>query len=89
MGNTEVLCAASVEGRVPPFLRNSGMGWVTAEHGVLPRRRTRAASTCRAIHIDDLTRLKVHDDRAEVPLYRPRPFVNTDRMGVQGNRVNA
>jgi len=37
MGNTEVLCAASVEGRVPPFLRNSGTGWVTAEYGMLPR----------------------------------------------------
>jgi ribonuclease PH len=37
MGDTEVLCAASVEGRVPPFLRNSGQGWVTAEYGMLPR----------------------------------------------------
>jgi ribonuclease PH len=37
MGNTEVLCAASVESRVPPFLRGSGMGWVTAEYGMLPR----------------------------------------------------
>jgi ribonuclease PH len=37
MGNTEVLCAASIESRVPPFLRNSGMGWVTAEYGMLPR----------------------------------------------------
>jgi ribonuclease PH len=37
VGNTEVLCAASVEGRVPPFLRNSGQGWVTAEYGMLPR----------------------------------------------------
>ena len=37
MGQTEVLCAASVETRVPPFLRNSGMGWVTAEYGMLPR----------------------------------------------------
>ena len=37
MGNTEVLCAASVEGRVPPFLRNSGQGWITAEYGMLPR----------------------------------------------------
>ena len=36
-GATEVLCAASVEARVPPFLRNSGMGWVTAEYGMLPR----------------------------------------------------
>src|SRR6202000_1136358 len=37
MGLTEVLCTASVEARVPPFLRNSGQGWVTAEYGMLPR----------------------------------------------------
>jgi ribonuclease PH len=37
MGGTEVLCTASVEGRVPPFMRNSGQGWVTAEYGMLPR----------------------------------------------------
>jgi ribonuclease PH len=37
MGETEVLCAASVEGKVPPFLRNTGQGWVTAEYGMLPR----------------------------------------------------
>ncbi len=37
MGGTEVLCVASVEGRVPPFLRGSGTGWVTAEYGMLPR----------------------------------------------------
>src|SRR5487761_2514195 len=36
-GGTEVLCTASVEGRVPGFLRNSGQGWVTAEYGMLPR----------------------------------------------------
>jgi ribonuclease PH len=37
MGGTEVLCAASVEGRVPAFLRGKGEGWVTAEYGMLPR----------------------------------------------------
>ena len=37
MGHTEVLCTASVEGRVPPFLRGKGEGWVTAEYGMLPR----------------------------------------------------
>ena len=37
MGGTEVLCAASVEARVPPFLRGQGLGWVTAEYGMLPR----------------------------------------------------
>ena len=36
-GNTHVLCTASVEDRVPHFLRNSGRGWVTAEYGMLPR----------------------------------------------------
>ena len=37
MGGTEVLCTASVEGRVPGFLRGKGEGWVTAEYGMLPR----------------------------------------------------
>lgn len=36
-GDTHVLCTASVEERVPSFLRNSGKGWVTAEYGMLPR----------------------------------------------------
>ena len=37
VGNTHVLCAATVEDTVPPFLRNSGKGWVTAEYSMLPR----------------------------------------------------
>ena len=48
-GLTRVVCAASVEDRVPPFLRNSGKGWITSEYGMLPRatstRTTREAST--------------------------------------------
>jgi ribonuclease PH len=36
-GDTHVLCTASIEDRVPPFLRKSGRGWVTAEYGMLPR----------------------------------------------------
>ena len=36
-GDTHVLCNASVEEKVPPFLRNTGKGWVTAEYGMLPR----------------------------------------------------
>jgi ribonuclease PH len=47
-GRTKVICTASVEERVPPFLRNTGKGWVTAEYGMLPRatstRTTREAS---------------------------------------------
>ena len=37
MGDTKVICSASVEDRVPPFLRNTGRGWVTAEYSMLPR----------------------------------------------------
>jgi ribonuclease PH len=48
-GRTKVICTASVEDRVPQFLRNSGKGWVTAEYGMLPRatttRSTREASS--------------------------------------------
>ncbi|HKX11239.1 MAG TPA: ribonuclease PH [Stellaceae bacterium] len=36
-GDTHVLCTASVEEKVPPFLRNTGSGWITAEYGMLPR----------------------------------------------------
>jgi ribonuclease PH len=49
VGHTRVICSASVEDRVPPFLRGTGKGWVTAEYGMLPRatstRNTREAST--------------------------------------------
>jgi ribonuclease PH len=48
VGRTRVICTASVEERVPPFLRGTGKGWVTAEYGMLPRatstRTTREAS---------------------------------------------
>ena len=36
-GRTRVICTASVEDKVPPFLRGTGQGWVTAEYGMLPR----------------------------------------------------
>ena len=36
-GDTHVLCTASVDERVPPWMKNSGLGWVTAEYGMLPR----------------------------------------------------
>ena len=37
LGHTQVLCTATLEDRVPPFLKNTGKGWVTAEYGMLPR----------------------------------------------------
>jgi ribonuclease PH len=48
-GRTKVICTASIEDRVPPFLRNTGKGWVTAEYGMIPRatntRMTREATS--------------------------------------------
>ncbi len=49
VGHTRVICNASIEDKVPPFLRNTGKGWVTAEYGMLPRatstRSSREAAT--------------------------------------------
>jgi len=48
MGDTKVICTASVEDKVPPFLKGTGQGWVTAEYGMLPRScetRTQREST--------------------------------------------
>ena len=49
-GETHVLCAATIEERVPPFLKNSGTGWVTAEYGMLPR-STHRRTDLSLIHI--------------------------------------
>lgn len=40
MGDTHVLCTATLENRVPPFIKGSGLGWITAEYGMLPRSTT-------------------------------------------------
>ncbi|MCK5081327.1 MAG: ribonuclease PH [Candidatus Omnitrophica bacterium] len=59
-GETRVICTASVEENVPPFLRNKGTGWVTAEYGMLPRscetrlRRDKAANSGRTQEIQRL-----------------------------------
>jgi len=49
MGETHVLCSATIEDKAPPFLKNTGLGWVTAEYGMLPRatnsRNRREAAT--------------------------------------------
>ncbi len=59
-GQTKVICSASVEEDVPPFLRNSGTGWVTAEYGMLPRatntrnRRDKTMTAGRTLEIQRL-----------------------------------
>ena len=53
MGNTKVICTASVEGKVPPFLEGQGLGWVTAEYAMLPRAtQTRKKRDIKSLKLD-------------------------------------
>jgi ribonuclease PH len=75
VGGTEVLCAASVEGRVPPFMRGKGLGWVTAEYGMLPRAthdrsRREAAAGKQSGRTQEIQRLIGRSLRAVVDLPR-------------------
>ena len=70
MGDTRVLCAVSVEDRVPPFLRNTDRGWVTAEYSMLPRStltRTRRETTPRG-RTQEIQRLIGRSLRASVDM---------------------
>ncbi len=81
-GHTHVLCTASVEDGVPPFLRNSGKGWVTAEYGMLPRSthsrmdRRRTADSGRSQEISRLIGRSL------------RAVVDTKRLGERQIRVD-
>ena len=69
-GRTRVLCAVSVEDGVPPFLRNTGQGWVTAEYSMLPRStntRTRRETTPRG-RTQEIQRLIGRSLRAAVDM---------------------
>jgi ribonuclease PH len=75
VGNTRVICAVTVEDRVPPFLRGSGSGWITAEYGMLPRatltRTPREAAQGRVSgRSQEIQRLIGRSLRAVVPLKR-------------------
>ena len=60
-GDTHVICTASLEERVPPFLKSSGLGWVTAEYGMLPRathsRMRREAKSSQSGRTQEIQRL--------------------------------
>ncbi|SDE65241.1 ribonuclease PH [Limimaricola pyoseonensis] len=70
MGDTHVICTATVEERVPPFKRNSGQGWVTAEYGMLPRatnsRMRREAKSAQSGRTQEIQRLIGRSLRAGV-----------------------
>jgi ribonuclease PH len=71
-GDTHVLCTATIEERVPPFLKNSGKGWVTAEYGMLPRatntRMRREAKEGQSGRTQEIQRLIGRSLRAGVDL---------------------
>lgn len=70
VGDTHVLCTATVDERVPPFLKNSGLGWVTAEYGMLPRathtRMKREAKDGQSGRTQEIQRLVGRSLRASV-----------------------
>ena len=78
-GNTHVLCTASIDSRVPSFLKGSGLGWVTAEYGMLPRatntRMRREAKTSQSGRTQEIQRLigrslRAGVDRVQRPVLR-------------------
>jgi len=75
LGDTRVVCTASVEERVPPFLRGTGQGWVTAEYGMLPRATQERTSRDAAVgriggRVHGIQRLIGRSLRAAVDLER-------------------
>ncbi len=75
VGQTRVICTASIEDRVPPFMRGTGKGWVTAEYGMLPRAtstRTQRESTAGKVggRTQEIQRLIGRSLRAAVDLGR-------------------
>ncbi|MDF2964850.1 MAG: rph [Rickettsiaceae bacterium] len=73
MGNTHVLCTASIEESIPPFLRGQGQGWLTAEYGLLPRSthtraKREAASGKQSARTQEIQRLISRSLRSAVDL---------------------
>ena len=80
VGRTRVVCTASVEDRVPPFLRNTGKGWVTAEYGMLPR-----ATSTRTQR--EATAGKVGGRTQEIQRLIGRSLRSVTRLGELGERT--
>jgi len=80
VGRTKVICSASVEDRVPPFLRNSGKGWVTGEYGMLPR-----ATTTRSTR--EAAQGKVGGRTQEIQRLIGRSLRSVTRLGELGERT--
>ena len=96
MGDTHVLCTASLEDRVPPFIRGTGLGWVTAEYGMLPRStssrmRREAASGKQGGRTVEIQRLIGRSLRAgvdRVALDERQITVDCDVLQADGEKVS-
>lgn len=80
MGDTKVICTASIEDKVPPFLKNSGQGWVTAEYGMLPR-------SCETRTQRDSTKGQVNGRSQEIQRLVGRSIRSVADMGAWGERT--
>ncbi len=96
-GRTRVICTASIEDRVPPFLRGSGKGWITAEYGMLPRatttRVTREASKGKVSgRTQEIQRLIGRSLRAAIDLKKLGPrtiWIDCDVLQADGGTRTA
>ncbi|MBE6993603.1 MAG: ribonuclease PH [Ruminococcaceae bacterium] len=79
-GNTKVICNASVEDRVPPFLKDSGQGWITAEYSMLPR-----ATETRSPR--DIGKLKLSGRSAEIQRLIGRALRSVTSLELLGERM--
>ena len=80
MGNTQVLCTASLEETVPPFLRGKGQGWVTAEYSMLPR-------SCPSRIPRDITKGKISGRSQEIQRLIGRSLRSVVDLGALGERT--
>jgi ribonuclease PH len=80
MGDTKVICTASVEDKVPPFLKGSGRGWVTAEYGMLPR-------SCETRSQRDVTRGQINGRSQEIQRLVGRAVRSVADLNAMGERT--
>lgn len=79
MGNTKVICTATVEESVPPFKKNTGEGWVTAEYSMLPR-------ATKTRNQRDISKLKLNGRSQEIQRLIGRSLRSVVNMGLLGER---
>ncbi|MCL5103959.1 MAG: ribonuclease PH [Armatimonadetes bacterium] len=80
MGDTKVICTASIEDKVPPFLKNTGQGWVTAEYGMLPR-------SCETRTTRDIAKGQINGRSQEIQRLVGRSIRSVADMGAFGERT--